>query len=259
MECTNPVNILSESIGKVLKVPCGKCTRCRIARTREWTVRIMHEANYHPKKIFTTLTFNNENLPLDQSIRRNELQKFIKRLRKRVDRKIKYYACGEYGENGDRPHYHAILFSMSLKAEDQQAILDCWPYGFVKNGTVTYDSARYVAQYINKKLSGKQAKEQYGDREPPFCLMSKGLGKQYALDNRDQLIKNKGCTIRGKQAGLPRYYMKVLDIDKDFFVEDAIKREKELEDYHAKREGPTKAINGDPRILENLADDAKRA
>ena len=38
--------------------------------------------------------------------------KLSKRLRDRVGYgRFRFYACGEYGETTNRPHYHAILFN----------------------------------------------------------------------------------------------------------------------------------------------------
>jgi len=37
----------------------------------------------------------------------------MKRLRKHYSgRTIRYYMCGEYGENMGRPHYHAVFFNL---------------------------------------------------------------------------------------------------------------------------------------------------
>jgi hypothetical protein len=106
-----------------LYVPCGKCIACRIARTREWTVRIMHEMSCHDNAVFATLTYDDDHLPPDRSISKDELQRFIKRLRKELgDRKIRYFACGEYGETTNRPHYHAIIFGLGL-TEDTLSIV----------------------------------------------------------------------------------------------------------------------------------------
>ena len=121
MQCTSPFHIKNpdrfkykkpnELVGdEWLDVPCGHCLACRIARTREWTVRLLHESEFWEDTIFVTLTYDDEHLPSDRSLVPRDLTLFFKRLRKDLgDRKIKYYACGEYGDTFGRPHYHAII------------------------------------------------------------------------------------------------------------------------------------------------------
>ena len=97
-----------------MEVPCGQCWSCRLARSREWAIRLVKEATNWPedKRIFITLTYNNENLPKDGSLQLEDYQNFMKALRyhfssvipaengkeKRIYPKIKYFHCGEYGQ-----------------------------------------------------------------------------------------------------------------------------------------------------------------
>lgn len=131
-----------------MEVPCGQCWSCRLARSREWALRLIKEKSYWPEEqsLFITLTYNNENLPEDGSINIKHFQKFMKNLRDHFTRRnndsvvrpnIKYFHCGEYGteckncgkskimhERGEacdnyqeqlgRPHYHAIIFGISF-------------------------------------------------------------------------------------------------------------------------------------------------
>lgn len=161
--------------------------------------------DYFPKNSFVTLTYCDETLPKDGSIHKEELVKFFKRLRKDLgSRKIKYFACGEYGEKTGRPHYHSIIFG--LGSEEKELLRSAWSKGFIYSGSVTYNSARYVAGYVMKKYSGDLAKEVYGDKEIPFRLSSLGLGKQWCDDHEKYLIENLGLTIKGIPCGMPRYY-----------------------------------------------------
>lgn len=194
MQCTNPIRLGARQGGGPrfeLQVPCGKCLACRISRSREWATRIVHEKDCHEESCFITITYDAVNLPNDGSIHKSELQKFIKRLRKYLDKKIKYFACGEYGELYGRPHYHAIIFGLGIE-EAKEVLPIVWKKGLNHVGTVTYDSARYVADYVFKSYNGEKAKEVYGDKQPPFVLMSKGLGKDWALKNEAQIKKKSG-------------------------------------------------------------------
>ena len=101
---------LYDSSGKFVVLPCGQCYACRIAKSREWASRCVMESKLHKENCFITLTYNDEHLPSDLSLQKDDFTKFIKRLRKNTGDKIRYYACGEYGDLYQRPHFHACLF-----------------------------------------------------------------------------------------------------------------------------------------------------
>lgn len=69
----------------------------------------MAELEYFDYKgCFVTFTYNEENLPPNRSLRRKDMTDYWKRLRKSLEgtgKKIKYYMCGEYGDQFERPHY----------------------------------------------------------------------------------------------------------------------------------------------------------
>lgn len=117
--------------------------------------------------MFVTLTY--ANLPDPPCVSKRELQLFFKRLRKHLNFKIRYYACGEYGENFQRPHYHAIIFGLSSNIEaHREAVKKSWTFGFVYFGDFSAHSAQYVAGYVAKKI-GKIP----DGLEKEFTLMSR--------------------------------------------------------------------------------------
>jgi len=186
---------------------------CRVKRTQEWATRILDESSYYRANTFLTLTYNDENLPPDGSLRKEEIQLYMKRLRSRLDdREIKFYAAGEYGDDNGRPHYHLILINVGMK-KDFEIMDKAWSKGFIYVRPVTAETVRYVTAYVQKKLNGPKAKEVYGSKQAPFNLMSKSIGKRWALDNKDYLNKYKGITIKGKKVGIPRYYTKCVELD----------------------------------------------
>lgn len=214
MQCVHPFYLRKEH----MYVPCGHCVACRIAKSREWSIRLLGELNYWISACFLTLTYDELHVPL--SLKKRDLQLFWKRLRKVVEpRKIKYFSCGEYGEIYGRPHYHAIVFGVDWNDED--VIDKCWNKGFIKVGGVTAKSISYVTSYVMKKWSKDEEKKQYEEigMEAPFQLVSRGLGLQFALDNHVQLQDDLGTTFNGKRVGLPRYYVRKLDIDTDIMRE----------------------------------------
>lgn len=237
MNCINPIRLLPRRDKKTglfknlnpseypdgLLVPCGKCLQCRIKKRKEWSMRCLHEMDAHDDSVFITLTYNDKYLPDNSSLRKADLQKFFKRLRKRLgERKVRYFACGEYGDQTQRPHYHAIIFGLSLSKDDKQMVVDSWPFCDWSNrsiysnsfGMAEPDSISYVAQYIDKKYSGDLAEEEYvkKNREPVFKLSSLGIGRNYCDSNASNLRHFASVRYRGKDLNLPRYYLDRLGI-----------------------------------------------
>lgn len=160
-----------------IHVNCGQCAECLAQRRAQWTFRLQQEAKQSRYPIFLTLTYEEEKLPLGNNIIKKDVQDFMKRLRKNnPNRKLRYYAIGEYGGKFDRPHYHLILWGVPPKA--QERISKVWKNGIVKIGTVTQASIHYVTGYIMEKLDKTKG------REPPFALMSRNppLGENYLFN-----------------------------------------------------------------------------
>lgn len=235
-----------------VEIPCGQCIGCRLEKSRQWAIRCVHEAQMWEDNCFITLTFSPENIPEDQSIRKEHFQKFMKRLRKKLarpkDNPVRYYACGEYGELRNRPHYHAILFNMDFADKKlwskkngnllyRSEILEkLWPYGFCSIGNVTFESAAYVARYVMKKRTGEDSEKDYRllDKETgevhqiekEFALMSRrpGIGKgwyenYYKDTDKDFILVNR------KKVKIPKYYDSLREqFDEEFYENTKHKR-----------------------------------
>lgn len=223
MRCSRTILIRKKS-GLLVRVPCGQCINCRLNRARQWSLRIMHESKKYPVNVFATLTYSDDYLPASGSLQIEDLQKFFKRFRKnRIDRKIRYFACGEYGDRTGRPHYHIAFFNVdfsdfsalrSAKGGGFQCLCVEWPYGLVHIGELTVDSANYVAGYILKKQTGK-ARKVYEDLgvQPPFCVMSRmpGIGHDF-VEEYSEMLADKGYVVaKGFKYALPRYYKNFLE------------------------------------------------
>lgn len=243
MQCTNPYTVGNDE--NSFKVPCNKCISCKIAHSREWAIRILHESRYYDSSLFLTLTYNDESLPDNLSINKGELQRFFKRLRiKDKERNYKYFACGEYGDKYGRPHYHSCVFGMQLSDFKEKFINgkkywyhDCWPNGIIHCGLVEYNSARYVADYVFKKYNGKLAYMEYErfGLEVPFQLCSQGIGLRYIEEHEKELRETLTVKCRGKKVGLPLYYKRKLGIDTERLIEKVdIKNELRLKKIREK-------------------------
>lgn len=239
MMCAKPFRIFTvPDYPEGLEVPCGKCYLCRMKRRTEWSARLYAELPYWDRHSFVTLTYQDKDVPKNMSLRKIDLQKFFKRLRKNTNRKLKYYAVGEYGKKTWRPHYHQIIFGIGLQAEDRQIIMDCWPYmdwsiKAIRDsafGSVTPESIQYVAGYIYDKLSGEVAEDVYDrmGREHVFKTCSQGIGKKFAEDNRTQIQQNGYIRYRGAKIAIPRYYVKKLGLDLSQIKERSAENEIDL-------------------------------
>lgn len=236
-----------------IEIPCGKCIGCRLQQSREWATRIMLEAQDHDESWFVTLTYDDEHVPEIEFVKdvdsdtgelldtgrlltlcKRDLQLFNKRLRKHFsDDKIRFFACGEYGESTARPHYHSIYFGLHIKdlqffkmskLGDKYFISDTltrlWGKGHVLLAQVTWESAAYVARYVTKKLTGDAAKFWYDDigLTPPFTVMSRrpGIASRYFDENSSELLRFDGGYISTKKGSVnfpnPKYFKRKLDL-----------------------------------------------
>lgn len=219
-----------------LEVPCGKCYLCRLERSKEWSLRMYHELSITPIASFVTLTYDNAHLPPNGTLVKADAQKFLKRLRKKVEpNKIRYFLIGEYGDKTQRPHYHAILYGHGLSLDDRYAVMQSWSYcdwhqPSIRNnsfGAVEPASIQYVAGYVQKQLYNVDEQLIYKNtgRINPFRLSSQGIGRAYADKYQDTLRYAEHQTIRGMSHTMPRYYIKRLNLDVDRLRQQAEQRD----------------------------------
>lgn len=243
--CVSPVYKVIN--GRWLPLGCGGCPDCKRKRIDAWVFRMLQEEKRSTSAHFITLTYDSAHVPIStngyMTLTKgpsNCFTRFMKRLRKLCPHdQIKYYACGEYGENRSRPHWHAIVFNVSDENAYKQAwSLDGCLIGRVDVGTVTSKSIAYTCGYINKrKFATKHSRD---DRVPEFSVMSKGLGENfvtpaisryYQSDLSRMYLTKEG----GDRIAMPRYYRnRILDEDQRAFqgsiVELAI-GQKNSDDY----------------------------
>lgn len=234
----------------IIPLSCGRCIGCRLERSRQWAVRCVHESSLYQNNCFLTLTFS-ESCPLDKkkidptfSLHKYHFQNFMKRLRREFSlgvlshpRKkgylpkfkspnIRYLHCGEYGENLGRPHHHACLFNFDLpdkkywKTKEgnryytSEILNRIWGYGYCIIGEVTFESAAYVARYIEKKVNGENAEGYYDGRKPEYSTMSRrpGIGKGWLQKYTNDIFPKDYVVIRGKRSTVPKFYNKLYEL-----------------------------------------------
>ncbi|QXN75193.1 replication initiator protein [Microvirus mar39] len=246
-----------------IEIPCGYCLGCRLDHANSWALRIMCESLSHKKNCFITLTYDNAHLNINQNhmtLVKKDMQDFIKRLRERTKQKLSYFLCGEYGTKTHRPHGHAIIFgyepddlklhrfsATENKMFTSEKLADIWGKGYVCVQELNYNTACYVARYVQKKSGLTPTKklytgetefkekidertgelytsiinktkiektDKYG-REKEFIIMSKkpAIGLKYWEENKEKIKRNNGILIKiddtVKLKPLPRYYKKL--------------------------------------------------
>lgn len=239
--CYSPITIKNKEwqekdSGKIYshyKVPCGKCFECVARRKAQWTFRLEQEALRSTSCSFITLTYDDDSIKYSDgflpTLEKRDLQLFFKRLRQHCERKlnhferIKYYACGEYGDQTQRPHYHAIIYNLPLKltkptyidANLQAELQQVWQnQGAVHVLPANTQRFAYTAGYVQKKIQ-KQV-DIYDDetgeifeRDPEFSIMSKRLGDNFITPQMARYLKENmvgSIKQRGYIKTLPRYY-----------------------------------------------------
>ena len=228
MRCSNPY---TTNAGQAYG--CGQCLPCRMNKKRTWMHRILLESYQHEHNAFVTLTYEK---PEDRhSLKPRDIQNWLKSLRKAIEpSRVRYFVVGEYGDESQHAHYHAILFGFKtcLYGQSQfnrrghccvacDLVRTTWGKGIVYLGTVESDSAQYVAGYTVKKMTSRDD-QRLGNRHPEFARMSlkPGLGydalhevaSQLMHFNLDSSEVDVPSTLRHGKKELPlgRYLMKNL-------------------------------------------------
>jgi len=206
-----------------VKLPCGKCIGCQIQKSKDWATRCYHEASLYDDNMFITLTYNEQNIDKNKSLDKKAFPKFMKRFRKKysgtkgiknekgkLEFPIRYFHCGEYGSDFDRPHHHACIFNFAfndmellkvkndVKLYRSESLERLWSkeikpsdyhcydsntvfesagkyyvkLGYCTIGDVTFESAAYIARYCTKKFYGADKKNYINslDTETGECV-----------------------------------------------------------------------------------------
>ncbi len=94
--------------------------------------------------------------------RYSDLQKFVKRLRRRIslnndydNEKIKYYSVSEYGPRTFRPHFHVLFYFENAKLAQDFGLLvhQAWKAGYTYTTLSKGGVSSYVASYVNSIVS----------------------------------------------------------------------------------------------------------
>lgn len=240
MACYHPIEAQQDEPGQVprfnikrgtgnLALPCGKCIGCKSSYATQWANRCTHETTQWKNNCFLTLTYDDDHIPEDGALRPDHLQKFLRKLRKRardptsaIDRDrnygLRFFGCGEYGEQEGRPHYHLLLFNCNFadryrvhsRLTESPLVGELWEYGSNRIGEATAAAANYIAQYSLKKQSRRNYISADGvDLPHPFLRMSvrPAIGLAW-LDQYETDLHQGYLVAKQHKQGIPRYYKK---------------------------------------------------
>lgn len=169
----------------------------------------------------------------------------MKRLRFNTGVKIRYFACGEYGEKTHRPHYHAIIFGYDwsdkkkyatnkrgdIRYKSKQLNQD-WGLGDTEIGSVTPDSCGYVARYLMKKITGQMADDHYTRVNektgeiyklvPEYINMSTkpAIGMAFFDKFQKEILKDDSVIVKGKKRKVPKAYDRKIGKTDPILLED---------------------------------------
>lgn len=252
----NPLKAVNST--SPMEIPCNNCMGCKLERSRQWAVRMHHESKLWDRNCFLTLTYSDETVPINYGLDLRHLQLFIKRLRKSLPHKIRFYACGEYGDQKGRPHYHAIIFNHDFSDKipfkninnklhyTSQTLTDLWQLGHATTSDVTFQSAAYCARYVTKKI---KVHDPYGaDRyyrlspidgqmhtvKPEFSVMSRrpGIGHGYIEQFKSDYFPSGFVVVNGVKQAPPRYYVSKLKEEEQTKLKRAARRKSRLFKEH---------------------------
>lgn len=163
----------------------------------------------------------------------------MKRLRfSYLPKKIRYFHCGEYGEDYGRPHYHACLFGIAFpdrqylkmspsgyRIYTSATLEKYWTFGFSSLGNVTFESAAYVARYIMKKVTGDKAEKHYEALDPEtgeihklkpeYTTMSRrpGIGADWYSKFKSEVYPSDEIILDAKRMRPPKFYDGRLELE----------------------------------------------
>ena len=281
-------SLASEYVKDFQEIPCGHCIECYLNYSQQWANRCMLElTDYEPCECwFLTLTYDEQHIMDINSdvfagtLMKSDLQKFWKRLRQFVERdvgeksRIRYFACGEYGTNTFRPHYHAILYGFPWtdlhpigRSKSGFPLFECltlgkiWGNGYVTVSPVTWETCAYTARYVMKKVDKSYDQNLYekNNLEREFVTMSRrpGIGLSYYELHKEKIYEFDQIILStadgGKIIHPPKYFDDKYELDNPEKYEEIKEQRKEK----AENIRLEKMCHTDKEYLEQLRTEAE--
>lgn len=110
--CTSPVTLPNGVV-----IGCRCCWQCIGARQYVWAGKCIAESKTAPQTLMVTLTYGKSNKFSETEndlhaglLHYEDVQLYLKRLRKHCGGDVRFFAAGEYGKEKGRAHWHLILY-----------------------------------------------------------------------------------------------------------------------------------------------------
>lgn len=157
--CLSPLHIISKSVynlsgysPRYYDIPCGHCIECQENYKSEWQTRLSFHIHSLYKRggqaVMLTFTYNDEHLPMYHDninnfhfpcFNHNDVLSFLNLLKVNCWRRFgkssyTYFITCEYGNDTQRPHYHAIFFLEPIITNITDFCELCrnlWSHGFM--------------------------------------------------------------------------------------------------------------------------------
>lgn len=200
-----------------------------------WKTRIVHESMLWESNLFATLQYADDRLPSSLGLEYPDFQRFMYRLRARLEgerespdgrRPVRFFVVGEYGGKSSRPHWHVVLFNLSVpdmrwwssrrgRVGQSELLTELWGHGYVEASRLNARRAAYVAGYVHKKAKRKAAADvvdystgEVFERRPEFRQMSRdpGIGSWWYERFGSDLFPLDAAVVDGRRHKVPRYY-----------------------------------------------------
>lgn len=240
--------------------PCSRCDACLVRSREDWAFRLKQEWKVAGSAFFITLTYDWENLPIEEVIDpetgvvmyaacvdKSAMQGFLREYRRNFPPKdVRFYGISEYGKERLRPHYHLIMFHKGIYdfTEIERIVRKIWHSPEIAVGTLDEGAVVYCTTYC---LTRKSIPPYL---VPNFRLMSRkpGIGYNYIQSTKDWHLSGEKFYVvdqNGFKQNLPRYYR-----DRIFSEDQRSRHCEDTETETVKRNETFIKVdcNGDPKL-----------
>ncbi len=205
MKCLNP-----RHFGAIV-YPCGSCPLCEdIKRKKNACRALLGYTSVGGLGSFVTLTYSDDFLP-SEGVKKRAITKYHHKLRKIVGPLPPWLACGEYGDENERAHYHLCYFGKEIDIEDIEC---CWPRGIVDVGPLHTGGAVYITKDLVK---GRRRPE---GMNKPFVRFSNHFPDGFTEQEKVKFFSTGKIDINGRSYPVPDFLKRRYhDLYKSFEVD----------------------------------------